>query len=142
MNIAFTVYGMPVPQGSMKTFVPKNARRAIITSDNLKLKPWRQQVSETAIAVMACESVATVNRPGGVEVYVDFFFDRPVSVSKKVFHKTTKPDLDKLLRGILDALTGVAYEDDSQVVRSGQSKNFGSPARAEIRVVNAEQRTA
>ena len=81
-------------------------------------------------------------RDTGIEVYVDFFFDKPKSTGKKVIHKTTKPDLDKLLRGILDALTGVAYVDDSQVIRSAQSKQFGSPARAEVKVVYVEQRAA
>lgn len=140
MDLSFTVYGVPTPQGSMKAFVPKGSRRAYLTTDNKKLKPWRQEVSGTAKVAMQGEPPA--NRKIGVELYLDFFFDRPSSVSKKVPDKTTKPDMDKLLRGIFDALTGIAFEDDSQVVRSGQTKQFGSPARVEIRVVTAEQRTA
>lgn len=138
--VSFTVYGVPMPQGSMRSFVPKGATRAIITSDNKKLKPWRQEISLTALVAM--RDTLPAPREVGIEIYVDFFFDKPKSTSKKVIHKTTKPDLDKLLRGVLDALTGVAYVDDSQVIRSGQSKQFGSPARAEIKVVTVEQRTA
>lgn len=136
MDISFTVYGIPTPQGSMKAFVNRRTRRAYLTTDNKRLKPWRQEVSGAAVVAFA--GVAPAERKTGVGVYLSFFFDRPKSVSKKIADKTTKPDLDKLLRGVLDSLTGIAYEDDSQVVRSGQSKQFGSPARVEVRVLTAE----
>lgn len=133
MEYTFTVYGVPVPQGSLKAFHPKGCKHPVLTSDNTKLKPWRQQVAEVAMI----EATGRMRPTGGVEVHVDFFFDKPKSAPKKVTEKTTKPDIDKLLRGILDALTGIAYVDDAQVVRSSQSKQFGSPARAVIRVVAA-----
>jgi Holliday junction resolvase RusA-like endonuclease len=38
----------------------------------------------------------------------------------------TKPDLDKLARCVLDALTGVVYADDSQVVGINASKCYGA----------------
>jgi len=69
---------------------------------------------------------------GPISISIDFFFDRPKSVRSE--HKTTKPDVDKLERGIFDALTGILFVDDSQVVRSAATKQFGSPARAEISV--------
>lgn len=36
----------------------------------------------------------------------------------------TTPDLDKLARAVLDALTGVAYRDDAQVVRMQLEKTY------------------
>ncbi len=38
--VKFTVYGRPVPQGSTRSFIPKGWTRAVITTDNKKLKPW------------------------------------------------------------------------------------------------------
>lgn len=35
-----------------------------------------------------------------------------------------KPDVDKLLRTVLDGLAGVAYRDDAQVVRVGGTKRY------------------
>jgi Holliday junction resolvase RusA-like endonuclease len=35
--------------------------------------------------------------------------------SEQLEQKITKPDVDNLAKAILDALNGVAYEDDSQV---------------------------
>ena len=37
-----------------------------------------------------------------------------------------KPDLDKLIRAVLDGLTGVAYVDDAQVTLISASKSYGS----------------
>lgn len=47
---------------------------------------------------------------------------------------STMPDVDKLIRGVLDALTNVVYGDDGQIVRAVGTKRYGEPARAEIRV--------
>jgi Holliday junction resolvase RusA-like endonuclease len=47
------------------------------------------------------------------------------------------PDLDKLVRAVLDALTGVCYEDDAQVVSLGARKVYSD--RTRILVDYAEQ---
>jgi len=129
--IQFTVIGIPQPQGSARAFVPKGWNRAVITGANSKNKPWRQEVS--GMADNAMQNLSIVGKPKPVLVKCDFFFDRPKS-QKKVLHKTTKPDLDKLLRSVLDAMTGIVFEDDSQVVACEITKGFGQPARVEITV--------
>jgi Holliday junction resolvase RusA-like endonuclease len=52
----------------------------------------------------------------------------------KVISKTTKPDVDKLLRALLDSMTGVVFVDDSQVTKCQVEKRFGSPERSVISV--------
>lgn len=140
-----TIYGIPQPQGSVKAFTRKGSRFPILTSDNEKLKPWRQQVTQTAMAEMGRTGATMIKRPEGATVHVAFFFDRPKS-TKDGATKTTKPDLDKLVRGLLDALTGVAFEDDAQVAQLFCTKSYGSPARTELFVgkqrLDAEQGTA
>lgn len=112
MRVDFTVAGIPQPQGSARAFVPKGWKRAVITSDNAKLRPWRQDVS-----IMAREAMGELQIvAGAVEVACYFYFQKPKSTKKSVTQKITKPDIDKLLRGVLDALTGVVFQDDSQVV--------------------------
>ena len=101
-----------------------------MTSDNKKLKPWRQEV--TGCALRAFRS--PVLRPTAVVLTVNFFLRRPASKAKKIIYPSVTPDIDKLLRGIFDALTGVAYEDDSQVCLVVMGKNYGQPERAEITV--------
>lgn len=64
-----------------------------------------------------------------------------------VAHPMTKPDVDKLLRAFLDALTGVVWKDDSQVTDAITRKRYAVPVgpdddgvRAAIAVwINAEQ---
>lgn len=71
-----------------------------------------------------------------IQVLVQFYFSRPASTKKSVAHKTTKPDLDKLVRSIFDAMTGIVFVDDSQVCKLGCTKGFdtGGGERAEVTV--------
>jgi len=61
--------------------------------------------------------------PAGVVVRLDFVLDKPRTVKKRP-HPTVKPDLDKLIRLVLDALTGVAFQDDAQVCRVEAQKRY------------------
>jgi crossover junction endodeoxyribonuclease RusA len=109
--IQFTVYGTPEAQGSTRAFMVKG--RPIVTTTNKKTKPWRQEVARTAAATpgMKCWS----RKDGGVNMTVVFMLARPGSLAKKYTVQNKRPDIDKLARAVLDALTGIAYEDDSQV---------------------------
>jgi Holliday junction resolvase RusA-like endonuclease len=130
----FTVYGRAQPQGSTRAFIPKGWSRAIITSDNPRLKSWRQELARAAMA--ACcdaemdEFPVTVRVP--LQVALRFYFSRPKKVNCQ--HKTTRPDVDKLMRAALDGMTGIVYHDDSQVSHAMVSKEFGDPQRVEIYV--------
>ncbi|MGL4808941.1 MAG: RusA family crossover junction endodeoxyribonuclease, partial [Giesbergeria sp.] len=110
------------PQGSAKGFVVpgKNGAkpRAIVTAANPKTKPWRSVVALTAELAKERAGLsehAAIHRQYPVVVRVDFWMPRPTTAKKGPISATKKPDLDKLARSILDALTGVAFEDDSQV---------------------------
>ncbi len=73
-----------------------------------------------------------------VSLDIEFWFPRPKSVKpSKRPHLTTKPDLSKLVRGAEDALTGVLFRDDSQVVTLVASKRYvDGPAGARITVAD------
>lgn len=130
--IEFTVLGRPVPQGSTRAFTPKGWNRPIITTDNTKLKPWRQQIGDTALSLNAL----MFHRETPVEVTMNFYFTRPKS-AKNRRGMTVKPDIDKTCRSILDAITGILIEDDSQVVEMHARKHYGGPDRVEIRLQEA-----
>ena len=132
-RIAFTVLGTPCPQGSMKAFIDK-AGNANMTSDNAKMKPWRQQVGWSALEARAKDGM---HEPWGSDVPVRltafFVLARPKTCPKRRIYPTVKPDLDKLKRAVMDALKGVIYKDDAQVVEHGPTaKRYGLPERAEI----------
>jgi crossover junction endodeoxyribonuclease RusA len=130
--IVFTVIGTPRPQGSSRAFIPKGWSRPVITTDNQKLKPWRQEIASTAQSL----NVPMFDRSVPVEITMNFYFSRPAS-AKKRRGMTVKPDIDKLVRGIFDSLTGILFEDDSQIVEHHARKHYGGPERVEIRVQEA-----
>jgi Holliday junction resolvase RusA-like endonuclease len=119
--ITFFVPGVPVPKGSAKAFVVKG--RAIVTQDNrAKQKPWASLITYTA--EQYCRGMSEGNGPRSL--VLTFFMPRPKShygTGKNAARvkpeapeqHTKKPDLDKLVRCVKDALTGVAWADDSQV---------------------------
>ena len=132
MTLSFMVLGYPEPQGSIKAFTPKGARFPTLTSDNADLKPWRQDVSLQALRAMKASRYEVSAE--AVELALSFYFAKPRSAPKILIHKITRPDLDKCTRAILDALKGIIYLDDSQVVAFTCEKEFGLPERAEILV--------
>lgn len=129
MRIEFSVHGTPQPQGSARAFMPKGWSRPVITSDNAKLKPWRQEVAGMARQAMQGEPLESA-----VYVECEFSFPRPKSLSKKVRYKTTKPDADKLLRAALDSMTGIVFRDDAQVVSCRVTKGFAEEPGARFAV--------
>jgi Holliday junction resolvase RusA-like endonuclease len=110
--IAFTVYGTAIQKGSARAFYIEKLKRAVVTSDTRRgLKEWENIVRHVAQGHAGRLLLLAVS------VSLDFYLPRPVSLPKKVTRCTKKPDIDKLARSVLDALTGVIWKDDSQVVQ-------------------------
>ncbi len=130
----FTVYGTPRPQGSTRAFIPKGWNRAVITSDNKKLKPWRQEVTDTLFVESGCIPYSGSGNEA-IVMSLDFFFKRPKSAPKSRAYPTVKPDVDKLIRAIFDAGTGVLYGDDAQLVGVTARKHYDAIERVEIEVI-------
>lgn len=122
MTLTFVVWGVAQPKGSAKAFIPKGWSRAIVTSDNSKNKGWQQLVAEAA--GRAKDDVGGDLLLGPVRLMVAFYLPRPKSLPKKMVHHVKKPDSDKLLRSVCDALTRVAWQDDSQVVDVKVTKRY------------------
>ncbi len=139
MKVSFTVAGTPIPQGSIRAFMPKGWTRPILTSDNPKLKLWRATVNIHAQSAMRCQCQDLAEKDVPVKIRVMFWFRRPKSV-KASMSKTSKPDVDKLVRSVLDSLTGVVYTDDSQVVHVEAFKGYDGKERVEISAETLENR--
>lgn len=114
---AFFVPGIPAPQGSKRPIGRRGGGKIIMVESSPTVKPWRQIIGRTAV-----ESGITPLDPGvPCLVHLHFVMPRPKSERKATRPHTKRPDFDKLSRAVLDALTGVAYHDDSQVVGFGPS---------------------
>jgi Holliday junction resolvase RusA-like endonuclease len=81
-----------------------------------------------------------------VEAHITAFFPIPKSASKsraadmeRGFElPTKKPDTDNLAKIVLDALNGMAYHDDAQVVELTVIKTYSHVPRVEVSIYAAE----
>lgn len=129
--VTFRVRGTPAPQGSHRAFVNRRTGRAIVTDDSPATRPWRADVRAAAAEAMG--DAPPMGR--AVRVYLMFRFDRPRGhhgarglLPSAPVDKVTRPDLDKLQRSTLDALTGLVFRDDALVVDLVASKRWATDA--------------
>lgn len=95
----------------MRAFTPKGWTRPILTSDNPNLKQWRQLVADAAGEVATGEMFTEA-----IVLSLVFYLPPPKSKPKAQVYPTKRPDLSKLVRSTEDALKGVLWLDDSQIV--------------------------
>lgn len=124
-SISFTVLGEPSPEGSTRAFYIPKLNRTVTTHQNQsQLNAWRNRVATEAQNVL-CGREWTTDRASAYTVDVDFVLVRPPSIPvHRRIHPTVKPDIDKLVRAINDALTGILFPDDCQVVSIRVSKDY------------------
>jgi crossover junction endodeoxyribonuclease RusA len=130
--VVFVVRGKPEPQGNARGFVVKGKNgakdRAVVATGvkaSTPLGGWRSDLAAGARGAMGTRPLLE----GPLRVRVVFVFPRPAghylpANSKRpvrelrsdapIYH-TSKPDVDKLQRALLDALKLVVWHDDSQV---------------------------
>lgn len=78
-------------------------------ADGAKLRAWQRAITAAGLGHYPSQPL-----PGPWTVEAVFFFHRPKKPQDPVCH-ITRPDGDKLVRAVLDALTGKLWLDDSQV---------------------------
>lgn len=81
---------------------------------------------------------------GPVAVAVYIFRGLPKSTPKRVLREmdTVRPDADNVLKQVMDALNGVAYEDDRQVVSGHVVKmpRTRTTERIEVRISEVDEK--
>lgn len=124
------ISGEPQAQGSKRIFGGR-----LVESNDRTLRPWRATIAGEARARLGREEPI---RDAALRVTLGFMFQRPKShygtgrnagelKRNAPAYKSTKPDVDKLARAALDALTGIAYADDAQVATLVVWKDWGPP---------------
>lgn len=115
--IELEVFGRPTPQGSKKL-----VRGRMIEAQSASLKKWRKAIE------IACQPYKEQNiYLGPVRLEVDFFLERPKSVSfRSRPFPIVPPDLDKLVRAVGDGIgqSGLIYGDDSQIIEISARKFY------------------
>lgn len=132
--IRYSIEGTPRPQGSKR-----HVGGGIMIESSKYVKEWRAFARMKAVdAMRESERIA---KPSAVKLTVLFGFDRPKTHIKKgvcridapVYH-TARPDSDKLLRALLDSMSEIVFEDDSQVAVIVVEKVFAKGAVTHVTV--------
>lgn len=134
------VVGIPAPQGSKRGYVV-NGRAVIVDDNKPRLRDWRSDVKNATLdAIGRRDSAGTpfAMLAGAVDVDITFLMPRPKSHYRTGRNAhllrdnaprrpATKPDVDKLLRGCLDAMKSASvYGDDAQVVTLTGRKHYAT----------------
>jgi Holliday junction resolvase RusA-like endonuclease len=131
MKIKFFVPGQARPAGSKSAFKHPTTGKIVVTHANPKTKDWMQAVKwnglQTAQRMCLLEDA--------VSLTLIFIRLRPKNHYRSGAHSDTMkpnapvyntktPDLTKLTRCVEDALTGIIWKDDSQVVEQNTIKRY------------------
>lgn len=141
--VSFTAYGLPQPAGSKRAFTHRHTGRVMVVDAAKGSRGWKQEVAAAARAAMTTQAVdgGGLLPDGPLALHVQFFLPRPKGhIGARGLrpsapdYPTTRPDATKLLRAVEDALTGIIWRDDAQVVVQTVSKHYGEPARCEVEI--------
>jgi len=133
-SVTFTIPIKPVPGG--KAEMARSRTGKPFMYDPIRSKVWKKQAQPFINQAFAGREPFS----GPVAVDVQFFFQYPKSWSKKKKARTVYPtnknlgDLDRLLNLLYDSMSGVAYHDDSQVVRGSQEKFYSTEEKLKVTV--------
>lgn len=136
--IKICVPGVARPQGSKRPIRLKTGKIILLENNHAELKAWRVMIATLAAEQMTGKQMFE----GPLSIDVLFIFTRPklhynskgLLKDSAPMWKTSKPDVDKLIRAVGDSLTGIVYRDDSQIVHGTFAKRFSDKAETQITV--------
>lgn len=133
--VNFTVHipGKAVAQGR-----PRFARRGpgVATYDAPASRDYKSWVRDCAIRAMERQAGAIIPRDVPLHIELIVNIAKPKSVSKKRTLPVVKPDLDNFLKTIQDALEGIVYQADQQIVSVRAVKKYGLADSVEVRLTD------
>ena len=134
-KLKFEVPGSPIGQGRPK-FSTINGHA--VAYDPEKSRKYKAYVKLLATQAMKEQGFTMIDGPCCLDIMA--FFEVPKSKSKKfreaalsgLEYPTKKPDLQNIIKGIEDALNGLAYKYDALIVKLGVVKLYSEVPRVEV----------
>lgn len=135
-SISFTVVGKPIPQGSMNAYpYRKSSGKMGVRMSHTKgkeLEEWRENIRSS----FNRENIEGFFAKRGEPVSIDMIFQlEPAKSNRDRWPVKKIGDLDKFVRAVNDALTGIAFEDDCQIITLYSNKQFIHDSSARV-VIN------
>jgi Holliday junction resolvase RusA-like endonuclease len=136
-GLTFDVRAIPSPQGSKSYKGHRGGKPILVESAGQSLKDWRTAVRVDCVAAM--KDTRITGWGGPIHVLIAFHMPRPRSHYRTGKHahelrpnaptySDKRPDIDKLIRSTLDALTAAGiYMDDGQVARLEVDQLYADP---------------
>lgn len=116
-------YGLPTPQGSKIPGVSKQGKAFVREQSGDRLKQWRKSIIDATIEARSAIHHQTISGP--VSLTIIFFLPRPATVKRAL--PSVRPDLDKMVRAVGDALKSAgAYKDDASVCQLVATKQYAT----------------
>lgn len=133
MEVKFTILGEPMGKERPRF---RRVGNYVQTYTPTKTKNYETKVRDSYYR----DNMNVRHLTGAIEAEIYGVFPIPVSTSKKLRAKmesgeepyTKKVDADNLAKIVLDALNGVAYEDDKQITKLTVTKVYGNDPRVEV----------
>lgn len=138
MQVNFTIYGEPKGKGRPRTRVVGGKFAQVYTDK--ETKSYENLVRFSYLE----ENTHKFLNDEELKMKVEIYQSIPKSTSKKktqemLSHKirpTKKPDIDNILKAVLDGLNTVAFKDDTQVVEIQAVKYFSDVPRVYVEIEN------
>jgi Holliday junction resolvase RusA-like endonuclease len=132
-TVYFVVYGNPVGKGRPRATSRGGFVRMYTDAKTLGFES--AVADEARIAMREWQAFDTP-----IQLQLSAYYPIPKSWSKKKrqmamdgeIHPQVKPDLDNVMKAVLDAMNGVVYVDDSQVINMVATKRYSSDPRVEV----------
>lgn len=137
-KLQFQAQGLPVPVGSFIPMKRKDDSLYVLRQNSAGAKKWKRAVLTAALDAIAISKWPKQSETANYTISLSFLLPKPKSVKRS--QPTVKPDIDKLCRGTLDALTQAgAIQDDARVTQLVACKTYaadGEQPGAFITIIN------
>jgi len=142
MRVSFVVTGVPKGKERPRVIRLQDGRPHAYTPTATKQR--EQRIAKAYLA--NANGYRFKDKP--IKLMLEFFYPIPTSWTKKEKAKAiagmktpnVKPDLDNVSKLVMDALNGVAYDDDKQIIFMSASKVYGEVAGTIISIEEMEVR--
>lgn len=146
MKVKFTVEGEPQGKGRPRTRVQKMGRSGKAFAQIYTPEGTRAYEKRVVMAFKAkYPGIKPVEKTEPLAMLIRAYCPIPVSTSRVkreamfdgLILPTKKPDADNIIKIVCDALNGVAYEDDTQIVDVHLIKQYDNAPRVEVTIIPA-----